>query len=203
MKQIAAYGKPVILSTGASTLAEICEAVEVIENEGNNQISLLHCVLSYPTKDVDAHLNMITHLKEVFPNYVIGYSDHTVPDAAMMTLNTSVFLGAKIIEKHYTYDKTLEGNDHYHAMDANDIKVFKNNLKIYNDVLGEKQKPTEAEKQAIKYARRSLVATGDIEEGTVITREMLTWKRPGTGISPKYLETIIGLKVTKILKKMM
>ena len=146
---------------------------------------------------------MITHLKEVFPNYVIGYSDHTVPDAAMMTLNTSVFLGAKIIEKHYTYDKTLEGNDHYHAMDANDIKVFKNNLKIYNDVLGEKQKPTEAEKQAIKYARRSLVATGDIEEGTVITREMLTWKRPGTGISPKYLETIIGLKVTKILKKMM
>ena len=74
MKQIAAYGKPVILSTGASTLAEICEAVEVIENEGNNQIALLHCVLSYPTKDVDAHLNMITHLKEVFPNYVIGYS---------------------------------------------------------------------------------------------------------------------------------
>lgn len=65
------------------------------------------------------------------------------------------------------------------------------------------KKPTEAEKQAIKYARRSLVATGDIEEGTVITREMLTWKRPGTGISPKYLETIIGLKVTKILKKMM
>ncbi|HDR7524095.1 acetylneuraminic acid synthetase [Bacillus thuringiensis] len=202
LKQIAAYGKPVILSTGASTLAEICEAVEVIENEGNNQISLLHCVLSYPTKDVDAHLNMITHLKEVFPNYVIGYSDHTVPDAAMMTLNTSVFLGAKIIEKHYTYDKTLEGNDHYHAMDANDIKVFKNNLKIYNDVLGEKtKKPTEAEKQAIKYARRSLVATGDIEEGTVITREMLTWKRPGTGISPKYLETIIGLKVTKNIKE--
>lgn len=183
-------------------MAEICEAVEVIENEGNNQIALLHCVLSYPTKDVDAHLNMITHLKEVFPNYVIGYSDHTVPDAAMMTLNTSVFLGAKIVEKHYTYDKSLEGNDHYHAMNAEDIKVFKNNLKVYNDVLGEKtKKPTEAEKQAIKYARRSLVATCNIEEGTVITREMLTWKRPGTGISPKYLETIIGLKAARNIKE--
>lgn len=193
LKQIARYGKPIILSTGASTLSEICEAVEVIEGEGNNQISLLHCVLSYPTQDVDAHLNMITHLKEVFPNYVIGYSDHTVPDASLMTLNTAVFLGARIIEKHYTYDKTLEGNDHYHAMDEHDIAVFKNNMKIYQEVLGKKyKKPLEAEKQAIKYARRSLVANTDIKKGTIISEDMLTWKRPGIGISPKYFEMVIG-----------
>lgn len=193
LKQIARYGKPVILSTGASTLGEIDEAVKVIENEGNNQISLLHCVLSYPTKDVDAHLNMIKHLKEVYPQYVIGYSDHTVPDKAMMTLNTSVFLGARIIEKHYTFDKSLEGNDHYHAMDEVDIATFKNNVKIYFDVLGNSYKePLESEKQAIKFARRSLVANQNIPKGTKITEDLLTWKRPGTGVSPKHIDFVIG-----------
>lgn len=198
LKQIARYGKPIILSTGASTIGEIDEAVRVIEDEGNHNIALLHCVLSYPTKDEDAHLAMITHLKEVFPKYVIGYSDHTVPDPSMMALNTSAFLGARIIEKHFTYDKTLEGNDHYHAMDADDIKVFKNNMKIYQAVLGQKEKePLEAEKQAIKFARRSLVANCDISEGTVITEDMLTWKRPGTGISPKHMDMIVGRKARK------
>lgn len=202
LKQIARYGKPIILSTGASTIGEIDEAVRVIEEEGNHNIALLHCVLSYPTKDEDAHLAMITHLKEVFPKYVIGYSDHTVPDPSMMALNTSAFLGARIIEKHFTYDKTLEGNDHYHAMDAEDIKVFKNNMKIYQAVLGQKEKePLEAEKQAIKFARRSLVANCDISEGTVITEDMLTWKRPGTGISPKYMDMVVGRKARKNIKE--
>jgi sialic acid synthase SpsE len=202
LKQIAKYNKPIILSTGASTIGEIDEAVRIIEEEGNNQISLLHCVLSYPTKDNDAHLNMISHLKEVFPQYVIGYSDHTVPDPSMMTLNTAAFLGARIIEKHFTHDKTLEGNDHYHAMDAEDIKVFKNNINIYKNVLGKREKePLEAEKQAIKYARRSLVANCDIPEGTVITENMLTWKRPGTGISPKYLQIVLGRVVRKDIKE--
>ncbi|WP_144478113.1 N-acetylneuraminate synthase family protein [Cytobacillus oceanisediminis] len=202
LKQIARYGKPIILSTGASTIGEIDEAVRVIEEEGNKNIALLHCVLSYPTKDEDAHLAMITHLKEVFPKYVIGYSDHTVPDPSMMALNTSAFLGARIIEKHFTYDKTLEGNDHYHAMDAEDIKVFKNNMKIFEAVLGQKEKePLEAEKQAIKFARRSLVANCDINEGTVITEEMLTWKRPGTGISPKHMEMVVGRKARKNIQE--
>lgn len=202
LKQIARFNKPIILSTGASTIGEIDEAVKIIENEGNNQIALLHCVLSYPTKDIDAHLNMISHLKEVFPKYVIGYSDHTVPDKSMMTLNTALFLGATIIEKHFTYDKTLEGNDHYHAMDMNDIKVFKNNIKIFSDVLGKREKePLEAEKQAIKYARRSLVANIDITEGTVITEEMLTWKRPGIGVSPKYIDVIVGRRARKDIKE--
>lgn len=202
LKQIARYGKPVILSTGASTLGEIDEAIRVILNEGNNQIALLHCVLSYPTKDQDAHLNMIAHLKQVYPQYVIGYSDHTVPDPSMMTLNTAMFLGAKIIEKHFTYDKTLEGNDHYHAMDDMDIKTFKNNVNIFYNVLGKSFKePLEAEKQAIKYARRSLVATTDIPAGTIITEEMLTWKRPGIGISPKFFDLVVGREAKKDIKE--
>ncbi|TDK64135.1 acetylneuraminic acid synthetase [Bacillus salipaludis] len=193
LRQIAKYGKPIILSTGASTLGEIDEAIHIIESEGNSQIALLHCVLSYPTKDKDAHLNMITHLKNVYPQYIIGYSDHTVPDKSIMTLNVATFLGAKIIEKHFTLDKTLEGNDHYHAMDPADIKIFKNNLKIYKEVLGQTYKePLEAEKEAIKYARRSLVANTTIQKGTLITEEMLTWKRPGIGISPKDIDKVIG-----------
>ncbi len=193
LKQVARFQKPIILSTGASTLGEIDEAIKVIEGEGNSQIALLHCVLSYPTQDEDAHLNMIKHLRRVYPQYVIGYSDHTVPDPALMSLNTAVFLGAKIIEKHYTFDKTLPGNDHYHAMDEKDIVVFKNNMKIYKDVLGTYYKqPLEAEKQAIKYARRSLVASCDIKKGTIITEDMLTWKRPGIGVSPKYLDIVVG-----------
>lgn len=202
LKQIARYNKPVILSTGASTIGEIDEAVKVIEGEGNKQIALLHCVLSYPTKDEDAHLNMIKHLRDIYPQYVIGYSDHTVPDSSMMALNTAAFLGSSIIEKHFTLDKTLEGNDHYHAMDDNDIKIFKNNIKIYSQVLGQYQKePLEAEKQAIKFARRSLVATQDISAGTIITENMLTWKRPGTGISPKYIDLIIGREAKKDIKE--
>ncbi|MBT2756714.1 N-acetylneuraminate synthase family protein [Mesobacillus foraminis] len=202
LRQIAKYQKPIILSTGASTLGEIDEAVNVIESEGNSQIALLHCVLSYPTKDEDAHLNMIKHLRAVYPQYVIGYSDHTVPDPSMMTINTAAFLGAKIIEKHYTFDKTLEGNDHYHAMDHNDIKVFKNNMKIFNDVLGQYFKqPLEAEKQAIKYARRSLVATKNIVAGEIITKDMITWKRPGIGISPKHIDLVIGREAKKDIKE--
>ncbi|MGD6816613.1 N-acetylneuraminate synthase family protein [Metabacillus sp. 113a] len=202
IRRIARYQKPVILSTGASTLGEIDEAVRVIEDEGNSQISLLHCVLSYPTKDEDAHINMIKHLKNVYPQYVIGYSDHTVADPSMMTLNTAAFLGARIIEKHYTYDKTLEGNDHYHAMDANDIKTFKNNMRVVNNVLGQYYKePLKSEEQAIKYARRSLVATQDIAKGTIITEEMITWKRPGVGISPKYLDLVIGREAKLNIKE--
>jgi sialic acid synthase SpsE len=193
LKQIAKYGKPIILSTGASTLGEIDEAVRVIENEGNSQIALLHCILSYPTKDTDAHLNMISHLIKVYPQYVIGYSDHTVPDKSMTALNVATFLGAKIIEKHFTLDKSLEGNDHYHAMDPGDIRVYKNNLTIYQNVLGSSYKePIEAEREAIKYARRSLVANTFIPKGSTITEGMLTWKRPGTGISPKDMDKVVG-----------
>ncbi|MDR7246590.1 N-acetylneuraminate synthase family protein [Priestia megaterium] len=195
LKQIANYHKPIILSTGASTIGEIDEAIRVIESEGNSQIALLHCVLSYPTDNKDAHLNMISHLRQVYPHYVTGYSDHTIPDQSLMALNTSVFLGARIIEKHFTLDKSLEGNDHYHAMDENDIRAFKNNVNIYFNILGEKfKRPLEVERLAVKFARRSLVATQSIKKGTTITEEMLTWKRPGTGIPPKDINLVIGRK---------
>ena len=108
------FRKPILLSTGAAHLHEIVEAVEWIEEKGN-KLALLHCVLNYPTADENAALGMIPALKRHFPQHVIGYSDHTLPQD-MHILETATLLGARVLEKHFSHDKTLPGNDHYHAM---------------------------------------------------------------------------------------
>ena len=201
IRYIARKGKPVFLSTGASTIGEINDAVAVIEEEGNKQIVILHCVLSYPTKYEDANLNMIVHLKNVFPNYLIGLSDHTLPDKNMLVLTTAVLLGAKVIEKHFTFNKSLKGNDHYHSMDFKDLKTFVENLDLLERILGESEKkPLETERLARKYARRSIVAKTNISKGMRITEDMLDFKRPGTGIAPKFLELVVGRTAKKDIK---
>ena len=110
------FKKPIIMSTGAASLAEIAEAVSWIEAKGN-PLALLHCVLNYPTMDENAALGMIPALVRHFPQHVIGYSDHTLPND-MKVLEVATLLGAQILEKHFSHDKTLPGNDHYHAMDT-------------------------------------------------------------------------------------
>lgn len=202
LKYIAKKDKPIFLSTGASTIEEIKDAVNVIEKEGNSQIVIMHCILSYPTKYEDANLGMIKYLKKVFPKYLIGYSDHVVPDPDMLVLTTAVLFGASVIEKHFTLDKTLPGNDHYHSMDPRDLRKFIDNLELLEKIIGkEEKKPIESELTARKYARRSIVAKINIPKNTVITENMLTFKRPGTGINPKFLERVIGKKTKKDIKK--
>jgi len=202
IKHIAKKGKPIFLSTGASTIGEIEEALLAIENEGNEEIVLLHCILSYPTKHEDANLNMINHIQKVFPKYLVGYSDHTEPDPNMVTLTTAALLGAKVIEKHFTYDKSLLGNDHYHAMDFRDLIKLNENLNIIDKIMGKKTKhPVKSEIKARSFARRSIVANVNILRGMKLTSDMLTFKRPGTGISPKYLDFIINRKANKDIKK--
>lgn len=201
IRYIARKSKPIFLSTGASTIGEINDAVTVIEEEGNKQIVILHCVLSYPTKYEDANLNMIVHLRNVFPNYLIGLSDHTLPDKNMLALTTAVLLGAKVIEKHFTFNKSLKGNDHYHSMDFQDLKTFVKNLDLLERILGEtEKKPLETERLARKYARRSIVAKTNIFKGTRITEDLLDFKRPGTGIAPKFLELVVGRTAKKDIK---
>lgn len=193
------FGKPIILSTGASELEEIIEAKSWIDKKGN-PLALLHCVLNYPTKDENAHLGMIKGLKKHFPNNIIGYSDHTLP-YEMETLKVATLLGSAILEKHFTHDKTLPGNDHYHAMDKEDLKVFWHKMEKTNSLLGGFEiAALEEEKPAIQNARRSLVVAKDVQLGEVITREHLTWKRPAFGISPKHIETVVGKKAAKLLK---
>lgn len=185
------FGKPIILSTGASSLFEIQEAVSWIEAKGN-PLALLHCVLNYPTPDKNANLGMILALKKAFPQYLIGYSDHTLPQD-MKVCEMATLLGSVIIEKHFTHDKTLPGNDHYHAMDKEDLKVFRKNLERTFEILGSfKVEALEDETPARNNARRSLVALKDIAKGSVIKEEELTFKRPAHGVSPKFIDDVIG-----------
>lgn len=199
---IAQKEKPIFLSTGASTIEEIRDAVSTIEKVGNDQIVIMHCILNYPTKYEDANLGMIKHLKKVFPDYLVGYSDHTLPDSSMLLLTTAVLLGAKIIEKHFTLSKSLKGNDHYHSMDPEDLRRFVINQELLQKIIGrEEKKPLDTELSARKYARRSIIAKVDIPKDIVITEDIVAFKRPGTGISPKFLEKVIGKKVKREIKE--
>ena len=187
------FNKPIILSTGASYLWEIQEAVEVVEKHGNPLI-LLHCVLNYPTLNKNAHLGMIQGLKKHFPQHIIGYSDHTLPQE-MEVVYAATLLGAAVIEKHFTFDKTLPGNDHYHAMDKEDLKLFWKKWNFVEELLGSfKVTALPDEEPARKNARRSLVAARNIPKGKVIDEQDLSWKRPAHGISAKYYYDLIGKK---------
>ncbi|KZX12573.1 N-acetylneuraminate synthase family protein [Methanobrevibacter filiformis] len=202
IKAIAKKQKPIIISTGASNIEEIKKAVEAIEEEGNESIGLMHCVLSYPTEYEDANLLMIKHLKELFPKYDIGYSDHTKPDDKMLVLTTAYLYGANIIEKHYTLNKDLQGNDHYHGMNPEDIRKFKENIELIEKINGQYRKEAlTCESNARKQARRSIIAKENIKEGKIITENMLTFKRPGTGIAPSNLNNIVGKKAKVFIKE--
>lgn len=185
--------KSVVLSTGASTLSEIKAAVKTLIDSGCSGVALLHCVLNYPTPDEFANISMIDDLVINFPDLIIGYSDHTVPDSQMLALNISYIKGARIIEKHFTHDKTLPGNDHYHAMDVNDLKKFRSNIKEIRPFLGSNKKNAlTSEASARSNARRSLVTKGKIAKGMQFTEKNLTFKRPGFGISPLHWDELIG-----------
>lgn len=187
--------KPIILSVGASNKDEIDKTIEVIRKYNDKPLTLLHCVLEYPTPYEHANLNKIASLKKEYPDIIIGYSDHTKPDANYEIVQTAYNLGAQIVEKHYTLDKTLSGNDHYHAMDENDAKAIIEKIDYLDKIRGTYElKCLESESVARVNARRSLVAAKDIMEGEVITREMLTYKRPGSGISATEFENVIGMK---------
>ncbi len=187
------FGKPIILSTGASNLWEIQEAVDIIERSGNS-LCLMHCVLNYPTPNKNANLGMIQGLKKHFPQHLIGYSDHTLPQA-MEVVHSSVLLGAAIIEKHFTHDKSLPGNDHYHAMDKHDLKEFWRRWSFTEELLGSFEvKALADEEPARRNARRSLVAATEIKAGEIIAEKHLTWKRPAHGIGAKFYKDLIGKK---------
>ncbi len=191
LSNLAKYGLPILLSVGASTVGEIEEAVDAIEKEGNKNIVIMQCTLVYPTPFEHANLKVIGTLSTVFPEYPIGLSDHTlgtsIPPAA-------VALGACMIEKHYTVDKTLmESADHWLSVDPAELKQMVESIRNVEKALGTGKKyvlPAEAE--TYLYDKRSLVSACAITAGTKITAEMLTHKRPGTGIRPKYVNIVIG-----------
>jgi len=196
IRHMCKFGKPILLSTGSSYMWEIQQAIEVI-NEYGNEISLLHCILNYPTADENANLGMIIDQRKKFPELIPGYSDHTMP-GNMEVLKTATLLGAVILEKHFTFDKSLPGNDHYHAMDKEDLKIFNKEIERLFLLLGDfKKKPLDTEASSILNARRSLVSKKKIFSGEEINFDMLTWKRPASGISPKFADELIGKKAMR------
>ena len=202
IKHIAAKGKPMVVSVGAAYLSEVDEAIRAIKEVGNNDISILHCVLSYPTDPKDANLRIIETLKKVFPDVKVGFSDHVAPDPTMMTLATAYILGSEIIEKHFTLDKTLTGNDHYHSGDPEDFKKARANFDMIDTVLGNPEKTVlDCELVPRREARRSLVLTHSMKAGEKITEKDIMPKRPGTGIYPKYTDIVLGRAVKQDLEE--
>lgn len=197
LKHIASKRKPIILSTGMSTLDEVAEAVELLRLEGSEEIILLHCVSCYPARVEDTNLKAMETLRREF-NLPVGLSDHTtdiyVPVAA-------VALGACIIEKHFTLDKELPGPDHKASLEPAELKEMVKAIRSIEKALGDGVKrPTEAEEEVKRVARRSIVARVSIPAGAIITHDMLDIKRPGTGIEPKNLNLIIGKRTKKEIK---
>ncbi len=185
--------KPILLSVGASNLPEIEAAVDSIRRYNDRPIILLHCILEYPTPVSHTNLLKIVSLRNQFPDLYIGYSDHTKPTADMDVIKTAYNLGAQVIEKHFTLDKSLKGNDHYHAMDPNDARNILSAIEKLDIIRGSGELTClESERNSRLNARRSIVAAVDIKAGEIIEESMLTYKRPGVGITPDRLEEVIG-----------
>lgn len=187
---IASKNIPIVLSTGMGEIQEIRKAVQVIENAGSNNLILLHCVSIYPAEESTINLNNIVGLREEFPKYPIGFSDHTIGNTAAIGATA---LGAAVIEKHLTLDKKKIGMDNQMAMEPDDLKCLTESCRVMQIALGSKERtvlPGECEQRA--NMRRSIVSTRDINIGEVITRDDLYAKRPGTGIPPEKIPELVG-----------
>lgn len=192
--EIAKTGKDVILSTGMSTLDEVKDAWNVLLESGSGEITLLHCTTEYPAPYEEVNLNEMKTLQEAF-HCPVGYSDHTkgieVPIAA-------VAMGAGIIEKHFTLDKTMEGPDHKASLEPYELKNMVEAIRNIESAMGTgEKKPSDSELKNIEIVRKSIVATKDIRTGELFTEENLTTKRPGTGISPMRWNDVIGMKANR------
>lgn len=198
LKQIGETGKAIILSTGMSTLGEVEKAIAVIYSTGNKNIKLMHCTTDYPTAIEDVNLRAMITIKEAF-KVSVGLSDHTVGAEAAVA---AVALGAEFIEKHITLDRNMEGPDHKASMPPEEfekyVKCIRNTEKLMGNPI---KKPTDREMIIMKDIRRSILAAYDLKEGTIIEKDMLSYKRPGNGIKPEMADILVGRELKRDLKK--
>ncbi|MDR1571353.1 MAG: N-acetylneuraminate synthase family protein [Clostridiales Family XIII bacterium] len=193
VEHIARKGKAILLSTGASDKAEIDCAIAAIRRHNDRPLAIMHCVLEYPAPYADANLRRIGALKHEYPGCVVGYSDHTKPDRGFDVLKTAYALGAAVIEKHFTLDKSLPGNDHYHAMDEADAKGIVSGIAFIDSILGSGGlSHNAAERPARQFARRSIASAKAIAKGAPVGAEHLAFKRPGDGIPPSEFGILVG-----------
>ena len=187
---------PILLSTGASSINEIKEAVRIIKKSDNEKILIMQCTLCYPTKPQDANLLAINDIKRNFPKYLVGLSDHTL---GIEIASASVLYGVSAIEKHFTFNKKLlKSADHWLSIDPGELKKLVENVRTINLSMGNGKKiALKCENQARKFARRSIVANKKIAKGEVLTKNKIYFKRPGTGISPSLLKKVLGKRAKK------
>jgi len=198
IRYIAKKRKPIILSTGMSTLGEIEDAINTVQDEGNHDIVLMHCVSLYPTPVEYSNLRAIESMKRIF-ELPVGFSDHTM---GTLIPTIAVAMGANMIEKHFTLDKDLSGPDHWFSADAEELKKLVTDIRSAEKAMGKKRKMLyDFEKEAHAAHRRSIVANCDIPKGSTIKEEMIHFKRPGNGLPPKFEKFVIGKKTRAKIKK--
>jgi N,N'-diacetyllegionaminate synthase len=198
LRYVARKGRPVMISTGMATLAEIEQAVETVRNEGNSQIVLLHCVSIYPPEYATIHLRNILTLEQAF-EVPVGFSDHTLGTAIPMA---AIAIGACVIEKHFTLDQDMAGWDHAISANPVEMKTIVQEGRHIFDALGSHQRRVSAaEMEKRKKFRRSLVTRRPMEKGIVLAEKDFLAKRPGTGISPDELNYVIGRKLASSLSE--
>jgi len=193
---IARMGKPIIMSTGMSTLSEVEAALQVIRGVGGDELILLHCVSNYPARPNDANLRAMLTMASVF-GVPVGYSDHTMGIEVSLA---AVALGACVIEKHLTLDRSLPGPDHRASLEPEEFAALVAGIRKVELALGDgKKQPAQNEKAMAAVARKSLVAARDIAAGSRFTEDMIAVKRPGTGLPPSLLPQIIGRRARRNL----
>jgi sialic acid synthase SpsE len=199
LRKIAATRRPVIMSCGASSLEEIARSLDVLVDGGAESVTLLHCILNYPTPREHAQMSQIQVLQERFGDRVaIGYSDHVRPedDGSVPALEIAALYGARVIEKHFTDDKSGVGNDHYHAVDERDLRAFTDKLELYRTLYGTREHSLLAQNQAIQNARRRVVAVRNLPVGHIISEDDLIALRSNIGIEIAAWDDVVG-KVVK------
>jgi sialic acid synthase SpsE len=194
LEHVASKGKPVILSTGMSELSELIEAVSVLNTSGCENPVLLHCVSNYPADPAEVNLRAMQTMRSAF-DVPVGFSDHTQGiDVAL----AAVALGACVIEKHFTLDRTMPGPDHRASLEPTGLRELVRSIRRVETALGNGRKvPTASELETAKVARRSLVEARDIPAGATLERDMVMMRRPGTGMSPAMLNTLLDRRTVR------
>lgn len=189
LQYVARKGKPMILSTGMATLDEVAVAVKAIERAGNDQLILLQCTTNYPSRIEDTNLKAMNTMEKAFDT-LVGYSDHTTTDTACIG---AVALGACIIEKHFTLDRSMPGPDHEASADSVAFTRLVQHIREAETMIGTGEKvPCDAERKNTVGMRRSIYARSAIRKGQIITPEMLIFKRPATGLAPVLMDRLLG-----------
>lgn len=198
IREVASYGKPVILSCGMSRLGDIEDAIQAFSETGNDQLVLLHCNSSYPAPLEDMNLRVIQTLKNSF-NVPVGLSDHTF---GLLASTISLTLGANVIERHFTLDRFMEGPDHILSSEPQEMKELLELSKTIPQILGDGVKRIQpGEYLNLNLQRKSIYANRSLKSGDIIKKEDIIIKGPGGGILPKYIDVVVGRSVRKDIKK--